>query len=70
MRGYTVKVYVVQKADPATGKAGELLAVKLTFAEAHQIAKAQAPAKVTCVLADKTNLPNVPDAVVGRDPRN
>ncbi len=70
MRGYTVKVYVVQRANPHTGAAGELLAVKLTFAEAHQIAKEHAPAKVTCVLADKTSALNIPDAVVGRSTRN
>lgn len=70
MRGYTVKVYVVQQADPKTGAAGALLAVKLTFADAHQIAKTHAPAKVTCVLADKTPDLNTPDAVGSRALRN
>ena len=54
MAGYINKVYVVQRAD------GVLLAVKLTHQAAHQIAKDHAPAKVTCVIADKTLLTNVP----------
>ena len=70
MSRYTVKVYVVQKADPVTHKGGEILAAKLTYADAHKIAKDFAPAKVTCLLADKSDLPNAPDAVVSRDVRN
>jgi hypothetical protein len=54
MAGYVNKVYVVQRAND------ELIAVKLTHLAAHQIAKEHAPAKVTCVIADKTTLRNVP----------
>lgn len=60
MSGYTCKVYVVQKADRAGRLYGEVIAVKLTWAEAHAIAKAFAPAKVACVVADKTPHPNGP----------
>lgn len=55
---YIVKVYVVQKADKE-GKLGELLAVKLTWTEAHTIARRNAPAGVTPVIADKTEELNV-----------
>lgn len=55
---YKVKTYVVQKAD-RKGNLGEVLAVKLTFESAHRIAKRCAPAKVTFVMADKTDEPNV-----------
>ena len=55
---YEVKVYAVQKADHE-GNLGELLAVKLTFAAAHAIAKRKAPAKVHVVTADKTEDLNV-----------
>lgn len=58
---YTVKVYVVQKADRDGRLIGDVLAVKLTHGAAHQIAKANAPAKVTCVLADKTEFLNGPE---------
>ncbi len=57
---YVVKVYVVQQADAAGHLIGPILAAKLTYADAHQIAKIFAPAKVTCVLADKTPHPNGP----------
>ena len=50
---YEVRVYVVQKAD-REGNLGDLLAVKLTFAAAHEIAKRKAPARVHVVTADKT----------------
>ena len=55
---YEVKVYVVQRAD-REGNLGELLAVKLTFAAAHTIAKRKAPARVHVVTADKTANCNV-----------
>jgi hypothetical protein len=55
---YEVKTYVVQKAD-ADGALGELLAVKLTFAAAHAIARRHAPAGVCQVVADKTEDCNV-----------
>lgn len=55
---YDVKTYIVQKAAP-DGTLGRLLAVKLTFAAAHTIAKRFAPAKVHVVTADKTDDPNV-----------
>lgn len=66
MRGFTVKTYVVQKADRDGNLIGPVLAVKLTFADAHRIAKDFAPAKVTFVLADKTPFPNGPDADSGQ----
>ncbi len=66
MRGYTVKTYVVQKADREGNLIGPVIAVKLTFADAHRIAKDFAPAKVTFVLADKTPHPNGPDAETSR----
>lgn len=58
MSSYQTKVYVVQKADP-DGKLGQLLAVKLTYAAAHEIAKRHAPAKVHFVVADKSQTLNV-----------
>ena len=61
MSKYVCKVYVVQKADREGRLYGEVLAVKLTHAEAHRIAVARAPAKVTCVIADKTPELNGPD---------
>ena len=45
--GYTVKVYIAQS------EAGLVLAVKLTFAAAHAVAKAHAPARVLLYVADK-----------------
>src|SRR5690606_34731845 len=53
-RKFTVKVYIVQKADRKGHLHGEVLAAKLTRQAAHEIAKANAPAKVTCITADKT----------------
>ena len=50
---YEVRVYVVQKAD-REGNLGDLVAVKLTFAAAHEIAKRKAPANIHVVTADKT----------------
>ena len=58
---FTVKVYVVQKADRDGRLYGDVLAVKLTRQAAHEIAKAHAPAKVTCVIADKTPYLNGPE---------
>ena len=55
---YQAKVYVVQRFDH-DGRHGPVVAVKLTHADAHRIAKDHAPAKVTCVIADKTPEPNV-----------
>ena len=60
---FAVKVYVVQKADRQGRLHGDVLAVKLTHTAAHQIAKDHAPAKVTCVLADKTEVLNGPEHV-------
>lgn len=60
---FAVKVYVVQKADRMGRLHGDVLAVKLTHAAAHQIAKENAPAKVTCVMADKTEFLNGPEHV-------
>ena len=58
MSSYSTKTYVVQKADH-NGVLGAVLAVKLTRAVAHQIAKAHAPAAVHFVLADKSPVLNV-----------
>ena len=57
---YTAKVYVVQQADENDQPIGPVLAVKLTFIAAHQIAKQYAPARVSCIIADKTPEPNNP----------
>lgn len=58
---FSVKVYVVQRAD----RNGDLraeppIAVKLTFAEARKVAMLNgvAPAKITLLVADKTDKPN------------
>ena len=61
MSSFTVKVYVVQQADRNGNLIGPVLAAKLTLKDAHAIAKQFAPAKVTCIIADKTPLPNGPD---------
>ena len=58
---YAVKVYVVQKADREGRLHGDVLAVKLTHAAAHKIAKEHAPAKVSCVMADKSPFLNGPE---------
>jgi len=55
---FEVKSYVVQKVD-AEGRHGAVLAVKLTWAAAHAIAKRFAPAKVIFAIADKDETPNV-----------
>jgi len=51
---FQVKVYIVQAAD------GKIIAAKLTFLEAHELAKDFAPAKVVMVMADKSDAPNGP----------
>lgn len=48
MSSFCVKTYIVQKSS------GEVIAVKLKFLDAHQIAKEHAPAKVLFAAADKT----------------
>ena len=63
--GFQSKVYIVQKYD-RRGVPGEVLAVKLTFAAAHQVAKDHAPAKVLFGTADKTLELNVSDHTKGR----
>jgi len=60
---FSVKVYIVQKADRKGNLQGEVLAAKLTHSAAHEIAKNNAPAKVTCIVADKSPIPNGPDYV-------
>jgi hypothetical protein len=60
MGSYSTKVYIVQGADAQGNLQGPIIAAKLTFADAHQIAKTFAPAKVTCVVADKSPRPNGP----------
>jgi amino acid permease len=55
---FDVKTYVVQKFDH-DGHPGDVLAVKLTFAAAHAIAKRYAPSKVLFSVADKDESPNV-----------
>jgi len=67
---YSVKVYVVQKADRMGRLVGDVLAVKLTHGAAHEIAKAHAPAKVTCVMADKTPFLNGPEHATIHPPCN
>jgi hypothetical protein len=60
---FQIKVYVVQKADRNGRLVGDVLAVKLTRSAAHQVARDNAPAKVTCVMADKTAFLNGPEHV-------
>jgi hypothetical protein len=55
MSGYVTKVYIVQKHD-RDGNPHEVIAVKLTFASAHAIAKVNAPAKVIFGIADKSDV--------------
>lgn len=64
MSKFTVKVYVVQRLG------GEIVAVKLTFVEAHKLAKQWAPASVTMYLADKSPEPNGAAYVESRPKRN
>ena len=59
MSGFVAKVYIVQKFD-RSGTPGEVIAVKLTFAAAHAVAKSHAPAKVIFGIADKTDAKNLP----------
>jgi hypothetical protein len=60
MSKFQVKVYIVQKADKDDKLTGPVLAAKLTYGAAHAVAKQYAPAGVTCILADKSELPNNP----------
>lgn len=57
---FSPKVYIVQKFS-REGEPREVLAVKLTFSAAHDVAKAFAPAKVLFGLADKGLELNVSD---------
>ncbi|WP_113155968.1 hypothetical protein [Nitratireductor sp. OM-1] len=61
MAGYSVRVYVVQLADAQGNLTGPVVAAKLTYKAAHEIAKEYAPAKVTPMIADKSSVPNNPD---------
>jgi len=61
MAAYTSKIYIVQKFN-RKGEPGDIIAVKLTFAAAHAIAKEFAPAKVVFAIADKDVKPNIPVA--------
>lgn len=70
MSRYNVKVYVVQRADAQGNPVGAPVGAKLTFAAAHQVAKDHAPAKVTCVVADKTDEPNWPGPATGPSARS
>lgn len=58
---YSAKTYIVQRAD-ANGnlRAETPIAVKLTFEAAQKIARMPgiAPAKVTLLIADKSDKPN------------
>lgn len=56
--GFETKTYVVQKFDHE-GRPGVVLAVKLTWAAAHAIAKKHAPSKVIFAVADKSEMVNV-----------
>lgn len=64
MSKFTVKVYVVQRLG------GEVVAVKLTFLEAHDLAVKFAPASVTMYLADKSPEPNGAAYVESQRKRN
>jgi hypothetical protein len=49
-----VRVFIVQRADPETGRPfGVPVAVKLTRAAAQPVAKKNAPAIITPMYADK-----------------
>jgi hypothetical protein len=53
-----VKVYVVQQFGRG-GRAGDVLALKLTRQAAHNVAKAHAPAQVIFAVADKDSQTNL-----------
>jgi|GEM_PF-6685088 len=55
MGKYVCKTYVVMKADRDGSLYGAPLAIKLTYAAAHKIAKQHAPARVFCLIADKND---------------
>lgn len=57
---FQTKVYFVQKCE-RDGTPKEVIAVKLTFTAAHQIAKKYAPCKVGWTIADKSDVPNKPE---------
>lgn len=62
MGDFKPRIYIVQKANQQTRQVtGEILAVKLVAGPAYRIAKQFAPAKVTCIPADKTDLINNPE---------
>lgn len=63
---FRVKVYIVQKADRKGHLHGEVLAAKLTFQAAHEVARNNAPAKVTCIIADKTPFLNGPEHITNQ----
>lgn len=63
---FDTKVYIVQKYD-REGRPGDVIAAKLVFSVAHNIAKTHAPAKVLFGLADKTATLNVSDHTSGSD---
>lgn len=56
--GIRQKVYIVQRAGPDGKLLPEILAVKMTHALAHSIAKHFAPAMVKSFMADKSDLIN------------
>jgi len=58
MGKYVCKTYVVMKADRDGYLYGAPLAVKLTYAAAHKIAKRHVPARVFCLIADKNDSEN------------
>lgn len=51
---YQTKTYVVQKMT-RDGNDGPVIAVKLTFQTAHDLAKTHAPARVVFAIADKSD---------------
>lgn len=54
MAGVRQRVFVVQRADPETGRPiGEPIAAKLTREAAQSVAKVEAPCKITALWADK-----------------
>lgn len=59
MAGFVTKVYIVQKYERG-GVPGEVIAAKLTYGSAHEVAKKHAPARVIFAIADKTLHVNVP----------
>ncbi len=60
-----LKTYVVQKYS-RDGKPGEVIDCKLTWGAAHAVAKANAPAKVITIVADKLPILSAPEYVIAR----